>query len=195
MERKLKGATKVSTRKLAVVGMLSSICILLGITGLGFIPIPPVKATIMHIPVIIGAIIEGPVVGAAIGLIFGIFSVIQAITQPTPLSFVFMNPIVSIVPRVIIGLTSYYAYELVKTNKSSIKVGIAAAVGTFTNTFLVLGLMYVIYLKDYAKVLGISIEKAKYGIITVGLTNGIPEILISVAITIPVVAAIKKFNK
>src|SRR3712207_4058985 len=78
MERKIKNSTKLSTRQMAIVGMLSGISILLGITGLGFIPIPPINATIMHVPVIIGAIIEGPVVGATIGLIFGIFSIIRA---------------------------------------------------------------------------------------------------------------------
>ncbi len=52
--------------------MLSGISIFLGLTGLGFINIPPVKATIMHIPVIIGAIIEGPIVGGLIGLVFWI---------------------------------------------------------------------------------------------------------------------------
>ena len=56
MERNFK--TNFSVRQITMVGMLSAISIFLGLTGLGFIPIPPVKATIMHIPVIIGAIVE-----------------------------------------------------------------------------------------------------------------------------------------
>ena len=69
--------TRQKTKKLVVIGMLSGISIFLGLTGLGFINIPPVKATIMHIPVIIGAIIEGPIVGGLIGLVFGLFSCIK----------------------------------------------------------------------------------------------------------------------
>jgi uncharacterized membrane protein len=65
----------------------------------------------MHIPVIIGAIMEGPVVGGLVGLIFGLFSIFQALTNPTPVSFVFLNPLVSVVPRVLIGITSYYVFK------------------------------------------------------------------------------------
>lgn len=102
---------KMDIRKLTVVGVLGAISIVLGMTPLGFIPIGPTRATIMHIPVIIGAIVEGPVVGALVGLIFGLFSIYQAITAPTPVSFVFLNPIVSVLPRVLIGITSYYTYR------------------------------------------------------------------------------------
>lgn len=102
---------KFDVRKMTVVGVLGGISIILGMTPLGFIPVGPTRATIMHIPVIIGAIMEGPVVGGLIGLIFGLFSVFQALTNPTPVSFVFLNPLVSVVPRVLIGITSYYVFK------------------------------------------------------------------------------------
>lgn len=101
----------LNVRKMAIVGILGSISIILGMTPLGFIPVGPTRATIMHIPVIIGAILEGPVVGGIVGLIFGLFSVFQAVTNPTPVSFVFLNPLVSIVPRILIGITSFYVYK------------------------------------------------------------------------------------
>lgn len=102
---------KLDIRKLTVIGVLGAISVVLGITPLGFIPIGPTRATIMHIPVIIGSIVEGPIVGALVGLIFGLFSIYQAITAPTPVSFVFLNPLVSVLPRVLIGITSYYTYK------------------------------------------------------------------------------------
>ena len=86
--------SKFSVRKLAIIGVLGAISAVLGMTPLGFIPVGPTRATIMHIPVIIGAIMEGPIVGALVGLIFGIFSIFQAVTNPTPISFVFLNPLV-----------------------------------------------------------------------------------------------------
>ena len=103
-------AMKTKTRKLAVTGMMTAIMIVMGTTPLGFIPIGPFKITIMHLPVIIGAILEGPVVGLVLGLFFGLFSLYQAVTAPTILSPLFMDPLVSVLPRMIIGLTSYYAY-------------------------------------------------------------------------------------
>ena len=108
--------------------MQSGICLFLGVTGLGFIPLPLFKLTILHLPVIIGAIIEGPIVGASIGFIFGIFSIYQNITAPTPMSPFFYNPIISILPRVLIGVISYYVYRILKRKikNKKLSIGIAA---------------------------------------------------------------------
>lgn len=103
-----------NVRKMAIIGVLGAISAVLGMTPLGFIPVGPTRATIMHIPVIIGAIMEGPVVGAFVGLIFGIFSIFQAITNPTPVSVVFLNPLVSVLPRILIGLVTHYVYTSLK---------------------------------------------------------------------------------
>lgn len=103
-----------NVRKMAIVGVLGAISAVLGMTPLGFIPVGPTRATIMHIPVIIGAIMEGPVVGAFVGLIFGVFSIFQAITNPTPVSVVFLNPLVSVLPRILIGIVTYYVYNSLK---------------------------------------------------------------------------------
>lgn len=107
----------LSVRKMTIIGVLGSISIVLGLTPLGFIPVGPTRATIMHIPVIIGAIMEGPMVGGMIGLIFGLFSIFQAVTRPTPVSFVFLNPIVSVLPRILIGILTYYVYKLLQEMK------------------------------------------------------------------------------
>ena len=195
MEKKLKTALQLNTKQIAIIGMLSAISILLGVTKLGFIPIPPVSATIMHVPVIIGAILEGPVVGACIGFIFGIFSIINAMTNPTPLSFVFMNPIVSVLPRILIGIVSYYFYKLAFIKFSSFKIALGAIIGSLTNTFGVLGLMYLIYVERYAKIFNMSVPAARKAILGIGVANGIPEAILSAAITIPVVTAIKKLRK
>lgn len=195
MEKKAYLQQRTGTRQLAVVGMLSSICIILGMTGYGFVPLPTAKATIMHIPVVIGAILEGPIVGMTIGLIFGLFSIFQNITAPNILSFAFLNPLVSVVPRVLIGLTAYYAYRLIKTDNQMIRIGAGAAVGALTNTVGVLSMLYLLYAAEFAKARGINPEtvlKVVYGIATV---NGIPEAIISVIITVPIVLAIKKARR
>ncbi|MGN9165996.1 ECF transporter S component [Tissierellaceae bacterium HCP3S3_D8] len=116
-------------RRMTIIGVLGAISIVLGMTPLGFIPVGATRATIMHIPVIIGAIMEGPVVGGIIGLIFGGFSIFQAITNPTPVSFAFYNPMVSILPRVLVGITTYYTYTGIK------KIG-------NRNTILILDLLW-----------------------------------------------------
>lgn len=189
--------TKFSIRQITMVGMLSAISIFLGLTGLGFIPIPPVKATIMHIPVIIGAIIEGPIVGVLVGLVFGLFSMYQAITTPLPTSFIFFNPIIALLPRILIGIVSYYVYNFCrhKFKKQSISIGISALLATLTNTVGVLGLTYLIYLERYSAAIGISKEATGAAIATIGITNGIPEAIISAVISIPIILAVLKIKR
>lgn len=179
-------------RKLAVAGMLSAVCIILGVTGYGFIPLPMAKATIMHIPVVIGAITEGPLVGMSIGLMFGLFSIFQNITTPNILSFAFLNPLVSVLPRILIGLTAYYSYRLIANKNQTFGIGLGAAIGALTNTAGVLGMIYIIYAAEFAAARGLDATAVFNVIAGVALMNGIPEAVISILITVPLVLAIKK---
>ncbi|CQR70926.1 Pantothenic acid transporter PanT [Sporomusa ovata DSM 2662] len=191
----LRGTGRFGVRQIAIIGMLSAISIILGLSGFGFIPLPTAKATIMQIPVIIGAILEGPVVGAMIGLIFGLFSIIQSLTAPTVLSFAFINPLVSVLPRVFIGITAYYAYKWTQSKYEGVRIGVSAVVGSFTNTFGVLTMIYVLYAAQFAAARGIDLDAAIQVIYGIALINGIPEAIIAAAISIPVVGAIKKRYK
>jgi uncharacterized membrane protein len=186
---------RIKTNQLTTIGMLSAICVVLGLTGYGFIPLPGAKATIMHVPVIIGSIIGGPLVGMTIGLIFGIFSIIQNITAPNLLSFAFINPLVSVVPRVLIGFTSYYAYNLNFIKNDSIKIGLATVVGSLTNTFGVLTMIYILYAAKFAVSKGIDPSIAAKTIYGIAVINGVPEAIVATIITIPVILSIKKIKK
>lgn len=191
---KNNGHQRSKVRKMAIVGMLSAICIILGLTGYGFIPLPMAKATIMHIPVIIGAILEGPLVGMTIGLMFGLFSIFQNMAVPNILSFAFINPLVSVLPRVLLGLTAYYAYRLAASGKDALGIGLGAAVGSLTNTFGVLGMLYLLYAADFARARGIEPDTVFNVIFGIALMNGIPEAVIAVAITVPVILAIRRIK-
>lgn len=184
---------RLDVRRLVVIGVLSGICIMLSITPLGFIPIGPVNATIMHIPVIIGAIIEGPIVGLAIGLIFGLTSLIRAFTMPTVTSFLMMNPIVSVLPRVIMGFSSYYIFiAILKASKNKkISAMITAFLASLINTIGVLGSIYLIYGQRYVEAIG-KIGSPGKVITAIAVTNGLPEALLAGVIVSSVVAVIKK---
>lgn len=105
---------KLETKNLTTVGILGAIVIMLGLTPLGFIPLGVLTITSLHIPVIIAGILEGPVVGGLVGLIFGFFSLFNAMTRPTPISFVFYNPLISIMPRILIGVVTGLVYRVLK---------------------------------------------------------------------------------
>ncbi|EGT5564234.1 ECF transporter S component [Clostridioides difficile] len=189
---------KVNVRKMTIIGVLSAISIMLSMTPLGFIPVGPTKATIMHIPVIIGAIMEGPIVGAAIGFIFGISSLLNAITNPTvtSTSFVFINPLVSILPRVMIGVLAYYVYQLIikATNKVYISGLITGAIGSLLNTAGVLGMIYVLYADKYLHAMGKSGSAGKV-IMALAAANGVPEAIVGALVVAAVATVLKKSKK
>ncbi|MEN8098256.1 MAG: ECF transporter S component [Chloroflexota bacterium] len=130
----------MTTRKIAISGVLAAITILLGWTRWGFIPIPlPIgDATIMHVPVILGAILEGPIVGTILGAIFGIFSLIQ----PAAVDW-FKDPTISILPRLLIGVCAWGAYALTRRWSEWIAIILAGVVGTLANTVFTLGMLVI----------------------------------------------------
>lgn len=170
------------TRKIVITGVLGAIAVLLGLTRLGFIPwVSGASLTIMHVPVIIGAVLEGPIVGLGIGLIFGIFSLIQAAVAPTgPADVWFTNPLLSVLPRLFIGPVAWLVWQSLRkwTVAALILAGIA---GSLTNTILVLGMIGVLGFLPFAALLPIAIA------------NGLPEAGVSALITLVVVAAWQQF--
>ncbi|MCH1958962.1 ECF transporter S component [Romboutsia hominis] len=198
MNVQTKATKNVNVRKMAIIGVLSAVSIMMSmIPGIGYIPIGPTNATIMHVPVIIGSIIEGPIVGATVGFIFGLTSLIKALTQPTITSFAFINPLVSILPRVLIGILAYYIYEFTMklTKKASISGLLAGGLGSIINTAGVLGMIYILYGARFAEVSGASASTAGTFIFTLAATNGIPEAIIGALVVSPVIMALKKVIK
>lgn len=197
METQTSSRKNVNVRRITIIGILSAISIMLSMVPfLGYIQIGPIAITTMYIPVIIGAIIEGPVVGMVVGFIFGATSLLRALTMPTITSFPFINPLVSILPRVLIGILAYYSYRLaIKVTKNvSVSGLVAGAIGAITNTIGVLGMLYVLYGERYAKALGESASAAKKLIFTIAATNGIPE-AVGGALVVSAVAVILKKSK
>lgn len=166
------------TRKIVITGILGAISVFLGITRWGFLPwFGGISITIMHIPVIIGAILEGPVVGAAIGLIFGIFSLIQAGVAPNfPSDVWFTNPLISILPRLFIGPVTWLVWNGLKRWPVAGMV-VSAIAGSLTNTILVLGTITLIGLLPWQ----VSVAS--------GVANGLPEAAVAAVLTVAVVAA------
>ncbi|MGB9977383.1 ECF transporter S component [Thermovenabulum sp.] len=166
----MNNSGKSRARILATSGLLGAISIVLGITPLGFIPVPTAAghATIMHVPAILGGLLEGPVVGAFVGFIFGLHSFLRA---GSPL---FADPMVAILPRILIGVLAYLSFRLTKS------VALSAAVGTLTNTFGVLGIAVAKGYLTFPVAAGIA------------LTHGLPEVIVAMVLTALIYKGIKK---
>lgn len=182
------------TRKIVVTAVLAAITILLGLTHWGFIPwFGGISLTIMHVPVIIGAILEGPIVGLGIGLIFGLFSMLQAAIAPTGvLDPLFVNPLLSVLPRLFIGPVAWLVWSALK-RWPVVGLIISGVAGSFTNTVLVLGALGLFFSKAdlVVQVFGAGLWKALAGI---AVTSGLPEAGVSAVITLLVVAAYRQFT-
>ncbi len=179
------------TRKIVITGVLSAISIFLGLTPLGFIPWAGASLTIMHIPVILGAVLEGPVVGLVVGLIFGLSSMIRAAVAPTsPLDVAFTNPLISVFPRLFIGPVAWLIWSGLKRWPVIGLIG-AGLGGSITNTVLVLGMIGLV-----PSALGILRDITAAGdtptialLWAIALANGLPEAIASAILVLAVAAA------
>lgn len=157
---------------------MAAIAVVLGWTHWGFIPwFGGAALTIMHVPAIIAGIIIGPFSGAAVGLVFGLFSMLQAALAPTgPADVWFANPLLAIIPRLFIGPAAWLVYQALKRSPA-VALALSGAVGSLTNTGLVLGVIGMLGYLPWAALGGIAIA------------NGLPEMVASAIITSAVVAA------
>jgi uncharacterized membrane protein len=163
----------LSVRQIVIAGILGGIAIFLGATRLGFIPVPNLagNATILHVPVILGGALEGPVVGTIVGLIFGVFSFIQA---EVPF---FRNPLVSILPRLLIGVVAWAAFVGLKNVSLDLASAASGVLGSLTNTVGVLGMAVLLGYLPLAAVVPIVpqalAEAALAAVVTVVVVRGV----------------------
>lgn len=161
------------TNKLTLIGLLTALTILLGLTPLGYIPFGVIRVTTLHIPTIIGAIVSGPLVGGLVGLSFGLFSLFQNLTAPTSiLFFMFLNPLVSVLPRVLIGVGTGYLYIFFKKINFTSRVVpfIVGGSGAIINTVGVLGMAYIFFASRISEVFkGENAGKILFGIASMNL--------------------------
>ncbi len=184
-----------TTRDLTLIGMLGGITMLLGVTGYGFVQLPFMKATILHIPTLIGAILAGPRVGMFVGLIFGGFSLMQNIMAPTLMSFAFLNPLVSVLPRMLIGPFAWMLYSFLPIKVNAWKIAISVFLGTVFHTATVLGMVYIIYAKEFAEMRNIPLDNVINILVGIAATNGSAEAIVSAVISVPVILMVQKVFK
>ncbi len=182
-----------TTQKLAFTSIMIAITIILTFTPLGMIRLPLISFTIAHIPTIVAAIVLGLSPGIIVGFSFGLSTLIVAATAPTGiLDPFFVNPLVSILPRVIIPITTYFAYKLLRLKfKNQITSIVPVFVGTFTNTLMVFAMLYIVYAKQILEKAGTSVKAI---FITVLTTNAAIECVATIIICVPIILALKKFG-
>lgn len=154
----------------------------------------PIKPTIIHIPVIIASIIYGPRIGAILGALMGIISVVNNTVVLLPTSYLFSpfvengsinSLMIAMMPRILIGITPYFVYKWMKNKPGLV---LAGAVGSMTNTIFVLGGIFIlfssVYNGDIRAMLALVLS-----------ANSISEMIISALLTVAIVPALEKLKK
>ena len=191
------------------LALMSAIVILLASTPLGMIQLPVIKATTTHIPVILGAILMGPLAGCILGGVFGICSVISNTFTPTLLSFAF-SPFMSVTGlsgalkalwiavgcRVMIGLVSGWLWIGLKKLKFNdmAALPIVGFIGSMTNTVCVMGSIYILFAQQYAEARQVAMS-AVFGMIMGTVTGaGVMEALAALVLVTAIGKALLRFT-
>jgi uncharacterized membrane protein len=125
----LRRSTRFSPRQIAFAGLLGAVTVVLGSTPLGFVQIPPISITIMHVPTILAGVLQGPVIGGVVGAMFGGFSMWQAQASINPLDkVIFSNPLIAVLPRILIGVVAHYVFKLAKGKAGETALVIVSAI-------------------------------------------------------------------
>ena len=196
-----------NTRYMVTLALMAAIVILLANTPLGMIQLPIIKATTVHIPVIIGAVILGPAAGAFLGAVFGICSLVSNTQAPTLLSFAFSPFLsttgitgaikavwISVGCRIVIGIVAGWLFRALKSLKvpSAVRLAITGFCGSMTNTIMVMGSIYILFARQYAEVKNVGME-AVFGLIMGTVTaSGIPEAIAAAVLVCIITEALKK---
>lgn len=188
---------KNNVYQLTLISMMVALLIMQTFVPIfGYIPLGPIDVTIVHITVILSAVLFGQKFGTIIGAIWGLLSLLRAFMQPTPFNIVLLNPLISVLPRLLVGLISATIFKLLKDRLSkTLAYAVTAGIGSLTNTVLVLGSIYLFASEPYANALGIP-ESALLGALgTIVVTNGVIEIIAAIIILPILAVALDKFLK
>ena len=204
-----------NTLGLVQVSLFGALIIIMAFTPfLGYIPLGFTRATIIHIPVIIGSIVLGPKKGAILGGVFGLTSFINNTLNPTVTSFVFTpfytmgeihggigSIIICFVPRILVGVVPYFVYKLFswilqkKSTGTIYALGIAGIAGSLTNTLLVMHLIFFFFKDSYAIANGVATESVYAFILSIIGMNGVPEAIVAAVIVAFVGRVLLKVRK
>ena len=203
--------SRKKTKFLVLLTMFCSIQVVLMLTPLGYIPLGPVRATTMHIPVILAGILLGVKGGAITGLVFGLSSVIINTITPTITSFVFtpfyslgeyhgnfMSLVIAIGPRVLLGVLAAVIYHWFKNKNNKMRLfgsGVKDLVCTLIHSILVLGMIYLFFGPSYAAAKGVEVS-ALFGLLLgIITTNSVLEAILATLIIAPLTKVLEPITK
>ena len=185
------------TRYMVILAMFCALMLVLQITGIGLIPLPFIKATTMHIPVILGAILLGPKAGGILGAVFGLCSIWSNIQAPSLLSFAF-SPVLAaemcgfggvaasiwtaLVCRILLGVVAGWLWVLLKKWKLSdyLALPLVAGIATIFHSLIVMASIGLLFAPQFAAAKNVAVQSVFGLAMGIVATSGIPEALAAI---------------
>ena len=199
----MKNRTR-DTRWLAGVAMFAAVQLLLNVTGIGLIPLPLIKATTLHIPVIIGAVLLGPLGGGILGGVFGLCSLWTNTMAPSAMSFAFSPFLatslsgalkavwIALGCRILIGVVAGWLWIGLKKLKVNdlLALPVVGVAGALTNTGLVMGSIYFLLTPEFAEAQNVGMEAVLGVVMGIVTTSGVAEAIAAAVLVTAVCKAL-----
>ena len=200
---------KRDTRWLVLLALFVAIEIFLNVTGIGLIPLPLIKASTLHIPVIVGAVLMGPLAGGVLGGVFGLCSIWSNSTAPGLLSFAFSPFLATSAAgavktiwiafgcRVLIGVVAgwlWIALKKLRVNDLA-ALPVVGVAGALTNTGLVMTSIYLLLSPEFAAAKNIAMEAVMGAVMAIVAANGVPEAIAAAVLVTAIGKALLQMNR
>ena len=189
--------------ELTMTAILATLIILMTFTPIGYIPIGPVKMTLLTLPVAIGSIVLGARSGLILGTLFGISSfctcfgldafgyTLLSLEYPavalSPESKFSISPVLCavmcIVPRVICGYLPALIFKAISKNGTKntlLAIPVAAASTAVINTILFITAMWGFFNYSLTDLLGTNNIFTMFA--TIAGVNGLIEIAVNIVV-------------
>ena len=176
-------------KKLVQIALLIAIIVVLSIPPMGSIKLGVFSVTFVFLPVIVGAILLGPITGLILGAAWGIGSFCQALAGfdlgPVLLAASPIGTFIAcVIPRAFVGLFAGLIYKALGKRKP-LSYGIAALAAPIINTTLFLGCFALLFKSIFMEAL--------FPFLTaIILTNAIPEAIVGLVVGAPLSSALDK---
>lgn len=176
--------------EMTMTAILAALIILMTFTPIGYIPLGPVKMTLMTLPVMVGSVVLGARSGLILGSVFGLTSFYTCFGMDfVGMGLLSINPfltfVMCFVPRVLCGYLPALIYKAISKNgtkRTMLAIPVAGASVAIINTVLFLGSMWLFFGESLSDVVGVAIDNIFALFALFAGTNGLIEIAVNIVV-------------
>lgn len=174
--------------EMTMTAVLAALIILMTFTPIGYIPLGPVKMTLVTLPVAIGSVVLGKRSGLILGGVFGFTSFYTCFGMDALGNILLgVNPfytfLMCVVPRLLCGFLPALIYDAISkkgTRRTMLAIPLSGASVAIINTALFLGSMWLFFAENISELVGVQ---SIFGLFAAFAgTNGLIEIAVNIVV-------------